>query len=65
MYEAAWLIFRMLGAYYGNDRVVAFYDEVRTGTAVEDALLDTIGLDLDGLTAAWQDYLTSLAFGTS
>jgi hypothetical protein len=64
-YEAAWLIFRMLGSYYGNDSVVAFYDEVRTGTPVEPALLDTIGLDLDGLTAAWQDYLTSLAFGVS
>ncbi|HYJ69994.1 MAG TPA: hypothetical protein VEX15_20255 [Nocardioidaceae bacterium] len=64
-YEAAWLIFRMLGAYYGDDSVVDFYDEVRTGTPVEDALLDTIGLDLDGLTAAWQDYLTSLAFGVS
>jgi hypothetical protein len=64
-YESAWLIFRMLGAYYGNDRVVAFYDEVRTGTPVEEALIDTIGLDLDGLTAAWQDYLTSLAFGVS
>jgi hypothetical protein len=64
-YEAAWLIFRMLGSYYGDASVVAFYDEVRTGTPVEEALLDTIGLDLDGLTAAWQDYLTSLAFGVS
>jgi hypothetical protein len=64
-YEAAWLIFRMLGSYYGNDAVVAFYDEVRTGTPVEEALLDTIGLDLGDLTAAWQDYLTSLAFGAA
>jgi hypothetical protein len=64
-YEAAWLIFRMLGDYYGDDAVVAFYDEVRTGTAVEAALLDTVGLDLEDLTASWQDYLTTLAFGTS
>jgi hypothetical protein len=62
-YEAAWLIFRMLGDYYGNAAVVAFYDEVRAGTPVEPALIDTIGLDLDDLTAAWQRYLRSLAFG--
>lgn len=64
-YESAWLIFRMLGDYYGDDAVVDFYDEVRTGTPVEPALVDTVGLDLDGLTTAWQDYLTTLAFGTS
>ena len=64
-YESAWLIFRMLGDYYGDDAVVAFYDEVRTGTAVEAALVDTVGLDLEGLTASWQDYLTTLAHGTS
>lgn len=63
-YEAAWLIFRMLGSYYGNDAVVEFYDEVRTGTPVEEALLDTIGLDLRGLTDAWREYLNDLAFGT-
>ncbi|MGH3456584.1 MAG: hypothetical protein ACRDP2_19425, partial [Nocardioidaceae bacterium] len=62
-YEAAWLIFRMLGDYYGNAAVVAFYDEVSAGTPVEPALIDTIGLDLDDLTAAWQRYLRSLAFG--
>jgi hypothetical protein len=64
-YEAAWLIFRMLGAYYGDDAVVAFYDAVRGGTPVETALIDTIGLDLDDLATAWQDYLTTLAFGTA
>jgi hypothetical protein len=62
-YEAAWLIFRMLGEYYGNEAVVAFYDEVRAGTPVEQALLDTIGLDLDGLIEAWREYLNDLAFG--
>jgi hypothetical protein len=64
-YESAWLIFRMLGDYYGDDAVVDFYDEVRTGTPVEPALVDTVGLDLEGLTTAWQDYLTNLAFGNS
>jgi hypothetical protein len=63
-YEAAWLVFRMLGEYYGDDAVVDLYDAVRTGTPVETALVDTVGLDLDGLTAEWQDYLTTLA-GTS
>jgi hypothetical protein len=63
-YEAAWLAFRMLGSYYGNEAVVEFYAEVRAGTPVEEALLDTVGLDLAGLTAAWQEYLSDLAFGT-
>ena len=64
-YEAAWLVFRMLGEYYGDAAVVAFYDAVRAGTPVETALLDTVGLDVDGLTEAWQDYLTSLAGGAA
>ena len=62
-YESAWLIFRMLGAYYGDDAVVSFYDEVRTGTPVEQALIDTVGLNVDELTTAWQDYLNDLAHG--
>lgn len=62
-YESAWLIFRMLGAYYGNDAVVSFYDEVRSGTPVESALLHTTGIDLDQLTTAWQNYLHDLAYG--
>jgi len=62
-YESAWLIFRMLGAYYGNDAVVSFYDEVRTGTPVESALLHTTGIGLDQLTTAWQGYLHDLAYG--
>lgn len=63
-YESAWLIFRMLGSYYGNDAVIAFYDAVRTGTPVESALIETIGIDLQSLTDAWRDYLNDLALGT-
>jgi len=53
----------MLGAYYGDDAVVSFYDEVRTGTPVEQALIDTVGLNVGELTTAWQDYLNDLAHG--
>jgi hypothetical protein len=63
-YEATWLIFRMLSDYYGNAAVVAFYNEVSAGTPVEPVLIDTVGLDIDDLTAAWQRYLRSLAFGS-
>jgi hypothetical protein len=60
-YEAAWLVFRLLGDRYGDDAVVAFYEEVLAGSPVERALEEHVGLSRAELTAAWQSDLTELA----
>jgi hypothetical protein len=60
-YEAAWLVFRMLGERYGDDAVVAFYASVLGGTALGRALEATTGLTPAELTSAWRRYLVRLA----
>jgi len=59
-YEAAWLVFRLLGERHGDDGVVAFYRSVLGGTAVGRALDATTGLRPAELTSAWQRYVVRL-----
>jgi hypothetical protein len=60
-YEAAWLVFRLLGERYGDAAVVAFYDAVVAGDGVDRALAEQVGVTRDELTAAWRAYLVCLA----
>jgi hypothetical protein len=60
-YESAWLIFRMLGEYYGDSATVGFYELVRDGVPLQRALRAEFGLDREQLTAAWRNYLERLA----
>ncbi|KRC63419.1 hypothetical protein ASE12_00785 [Aeromicrobium sp. Root236] len=61
VYESAWMIFRMLGQTYGDDRVVRFYNAVMSGTALDKALVASFGLTVDELTTSWRDYLAKSA----
>ena len=60
-YEAAWLVFRLMGERYGDAAVVAFYDAVVAGAAVALALVEQVGVTRDELTAAWRADLVRLA----
>lgn len=60
-YEAAWLVFRLLGKRYGDDAVVAFYDSALGGAVVGRALKEATGLTPAELTSAWRSYLVRLA----
>ncbi|MEV7396069.1 hypothetical protein [Aeromicrobium sp. NPDC092404] len=61
VYESAWMIFRMLGERYGDERVVGFYEAVMGGAELDDALRTSFGITTDQLTAAWLDYLAKSA----
>jgi len=61
VYESAWMIFRMLGQTYGDDRVVQFYESVMSGTALDTSLSASFGLTVDQLPSRWQDYLAKSA----
>lgn len=56
-YEAAWLIFRMLGERHSVAAIVDFYRSVLDGTPVENALDEQFDLTVQQLTERWQDYL--------
>ncbi|HUQ00282.1 MAG TPA: hypothetical protein VM093_07455 [Aeromicrobium sp.] len=60
-YEAAWLVFRMLGERFGETAVRDFYADVVRGTAVEAAAGRRFGLSVAGITSAWRAYLTKSA----
>lgn len=61
LYEATWLIFRMLGEQHGDAAVITFHGAVLGGTPVEEALADAFGTSTAQLTSDWQAYLTKLA----
>jgi hypothetical protein len=61
LYEATWLIFRMLGERYGDGAVIDFYDAVLGGTEVDRALHDAFGTTTVRLTVDWDAYLVGLA----
>jgi hypothetical protein len=44
-YESAWLVFRLLGERAGDRDVVRFYELVRRGDPVEQALRNVFGLE--------------------
>lgn len=60
-YESGWMACRMVADRWGEVKLREFYEAVgahrqRAG-AVEGALKDVLGTDLDDFTAQWQDYL--------
>lgn len=61
VYESAWLVFRMLGEQVPTADVVAFYEDVRDGADVDAAAQEHLGLTVEEITAAWQDYLEKSA----
>ena len=60
-YESAWLVFRMLAERYGDAATVGFYERVRDGAPLRDALRAEFELDRQRLTASWRGYLEHLA----
>lgn len=56
-YESAWMIFRMLGATYGDEAVLSFYNEALRGDSTAKAAQTAFGLSIAQITTAWQNYL--------
>jgi hypothetical protein len=61
VYEAAWMIFRMLGEQHGDPAVRGFYADVAGGQTVNDAARRWFGTSVAGITADWRRYLTKSA----
>lgn len=61
VYESAWLVFEMLADETSNDRIVAFYEDVRDGGDVADAAREHLGLSVEQITARWRAYLEKSA----
>jgi hypothetical protein len=61
VYEATWMVFRMLGERYDDRTIVRFYRDVLSGTGVDVAVSRAFDLTIDELTAQWRDYLTKSA----
>lgn len=61
LYEATWLIFRMLAERHGDKAVVDFYDAILAGAPTSRALHDAFGITAAQLTTQWQSYLRKLA----
>jgi hypothetical protein len=61
VYEAAWMIFRMLGEQHGDGAVRGFYAEVVGGAKIDDAARRWFGKSVSGITADWRRYLTKSA----
>ena len=64
-YESAWMIFRMLGARFGDERVLRFYNAVLGGTPTAKATESVFGLSVTGITRDWRAYLVKSASMTS
>lgn len=60
-YESAWLVFELLHLRAPDEQIVGFYTAVRDGAGVGHALEAHFGLDVDGLTSLWREYLHELA----
>lgn len=61
LYEAAWQVTETLAEQGGADALVAFYEDVLAGTAVDAALRRHFGWSEADLTAAWRARLAALA----
>ena len=64
-YESAWMIFRMLGARFGDADILRFYNAVLAGTPIAKATESTFGLSVAGITRDWRAYLVKRASITS
>jgi hypothetical protein len=61
VYESAWMIFRMLGARFGDADVLRFYTAVTRGDSLAGALRSSFGLTVAELTTDWRRYLEKSA----
>jgi hypothetical protein len=61
VYEAAWMVFRMLGEQYGDGAVRGFYADVVDGRSVGAASQQWFGTSVAGITEDWRRYLTKSA----
>lgn len=61
VYEAAWMIFRMLGEQHGDPAVREFYADVLGGRSVESAARNRFGTSIARITTDWRRYLTKSA----
>lgn len=61
LYESAWQVVVTLAEQRGADAVVAFYRDVLSGTALDDALRRHFAWSAADLTAAWRSRLAALA----
>lgn len=61
VYEAAWMVFRMLGEQYGDAAVRGFYGDVVDGRKVDAAARQWFGKSVADITADWRRYLTKSA----
>lgn len=53
-YSQSYSIVKFLVETYGQDKMTALLTSLRDGAAVDDALLDTYGFDIEGLEDAWR-----------
>ena len=61
VYEAAWMVFRMLGESHSDEVIVGFYRDVLSGTDVMAAVRRAFDVSVAELTEQWRDYLTKSA----
>ena len=59
------MIFRMLGARFGDADILRFYNAVLAGTPIAKATESTFGLSVAGITRDWRAYLVKRASITS
>jgi hypothetical protein len=60
-YEGAHLAVRLLVAEHGAAAVMAFYEAVADGTAIDTAMREILGTDVPSLTAGWRDEVITRA----
>lgn len=65
MYESVWMIFRMLGAQFGDADIFRFYNAVLGGTPTAKASESAFGLSVAEITRDWRAYLAKSASITS
>jgi hypothetical protein len=54
-YSQSYSIVKFLVETYGQDKMTALLTSLRDGAAVDDALMDTYGFDVEGLEDAWRE----------
>ena len=60
-YESAWLACRLLAERYGEDRLIAFYEQADRDGGTTAAFTDVLGTTEVAFTTAWRNYLRDLA----
>lgn len=60
-YEAAWLACRLIAQTYGEDKLLAFYDQADQDTSTRNAFVSVLGTTEKEFTARWRDELRELA----